>query len=80
MDEEFNNGDSSSSEIEDTQSGEKMIPESRFKEVYGQMKNLEREITTLKSKESGSGLTEEQQKELQAKEYLKSLLKETLSE
>ena len=71
--------DSSSSEGNE-EGEEKVIPESRFREVYGKMKNLEREITTLKEGKKEGTLTEEQSKELQAKQYLKGLLKETLEE
>lgn len=70
----------SSDESSTSESTEQMIPESRFKEVYGKMKDLEREIGTLKEGKREGTLTEDQQKELQAKEYLKGLLKETLSE
>lgn len=66
--------DSSSSEIDKT------VPETRFKEVYGKMKELEREIGTLRDTKKEGNLTENQSKELQAKEYLKGLLKETLEE
>lgn len=73
--------DSSTSEADErTFVSEKMIPESRFNEVYGKMKTLEREIGTLKEGKRDGTLTEDQQRELQAKEYLKGLLKETLSE
>lgn len=59
---------------------EQMIPQSRFKEVYGKMKELEREISGLREAKKEGGLSEEQTKELQAKTYLKNLLKETLAE
>lgn len=59
---------------------EKTIPYSRFREVNEKMKSLEAEINSLKSKKAEDGLTPEQQQELQAKQYLKNLLKETLDE
>jgi hypothetical protein len=57
------------------------VPIGRFEEVYGKMKDLEQEISSLKfqGKEKG-GLSAEQEKELAAKTYLKNLLKETLEE
>ena len=57
-----------------------MVPQEKFGQVYGQVKNLEREITDLKKGNSEGKLTPEQQKELEAKTYLKNLMKETLSE
>ena len=59
---------------------EQTVPIHRFQEVYGKMKSLEQDITALKNQGEKSGLSEEQRKELQAKEYLKGLLKETLAE
>lgn len=58
---------------------DKTVPYTRFKEVNEKMKAVEKEVESLKAKESG-GLTPEQQKELEAKTYLKNLLKETLKE
>lgn len=60
---------------------EKFVPYTRFKEVNDKFKTLEGEIAALKtqSKEDG-GLSPEQKKELEAKTYLKNLLKETLDE
>lgn len=79
--EEDNNSElSSAGESSPPQPSEKFVPESRFKEVYGQMKTLEREISSLKEQKQEGTLTEDQQKELQAKTYLKGLLKETLAE
>lgn len=78
---DLNNEETSSSSPESQgEQKERFIPESRFKEVYGTMKNLEREITSLKEVKAENNLSDEQQKELQAKEYLKNLLKETLDE
>ena len=59
---------------------DKFIPESRFNQVYGKMKNLEREITELKIQKKDGEFTPEQEKELKAKEYLKNLISETLTE
>lgn len=59
---------------------EKTVPYERFREVNQKMRDLETEISSLKTKSDTTGLSEEQQKELKAKEYLKSLLKETLTE
>lgn len=75
--------DSSSSEekVEEVvEKKEQFVPESRFKEVYGKMKDLEREIGTLREGKKEGTLTDDQQAELKAKEYLKGLLKETLAE
>ena len=59
---------------------EKSIPYSRFKEVNDDLKTLKQEIAGLKTQKSDGGLSPEQQKELDAKTYLKSLLTETLNE
>lgn len=67
--------ESSTSETE-----EKTVPYSRFKEVNDKMRGLERDISSLKAAKSAGELSEEQQKELKAKEYLKGLLKETIEE
>lgn len=65
-------GDSSPSENQET------VPIGRFKEVYGQKKELERKLA---EKEGQKGeATPDASKEVQAKTYLKSLLKETLAE
>ncbi len=80
LDEEILEESQSLDESSTSEASEKMIPESRFNEVYGKMKTLEREIGTLKEGKRDGTLSEDQQKELQAKEYLKGLLKETLSE
>lgn len=75
--------DSSTSDTgEDTSESDKSqtVPIGRFKEVYSKTKELEQQIQDLKGKESDKGLSQEEQKELQAKNYLKGLLKETLDE
>ena len=59
---------------------EKAVPYTRFKEVNDKMKTLEGEITALKTQKSDGGLSPEQKKELEAKTYLKNLLKETMDE
>lgn len=59
---------------------EKAVPYHRFQEVNTQLKTLEKEITALKEGKKEGTLSDEQQKELQAKTYLKGLLKETLEE
>lgn len=56
------------------------VPKERFDEVYGQMKELERTVKDLQTKSDRGETTPEQEKELQAKTYLKNLLKETLTE
>lgn len=75
-------GESSPPEKEekDEEKKEQFVPESRFKEVYGKMKELERDVSTLREGKKEGTLTEEQTAELKAKEYLKGLLKETLAE
>lgn len=72
--------DSSTSEAKVEEKKEQFVPESRFKEVYGKMKELERDLSTLREGKKEGTLTEDQQAELKAKEYLKGLLKETLAE
>lgn len=59
---------------------EKTVPYGRFKEVNEEKNRLEQEIASLKNQKRDGGLSPEQEKELQAKQYLKSLLKETLAE
>src|SRR3990167_2583262 len=60
---------------------EPMVPLHRFREVNEKLEKVENEIAGLKQqKETPGGLSEEQTKELQAKTYLKTLLKETLEE
>lgn len=57
------------------------VPYERFKEVNEQKNALETRIKELETKkETPGGLNDAQQKELEAKQYLKGLLKETLSE
>lgn len=59
---------------------EKSVPYSRFREVNEKMRSLEAEINSLKNQKAETGLTPEQQQELQAKQYLKNLLLETINE
>ena len=60
---------------------EPMVPLHRFREVNEKLEKVENEIADLKqAKASPGGLSDEQQKELQAKTYLTTLLKETLEE
>jgi hypothetical protein len=56
------------------------VPLSRFNEVYKSLKTTQEEIRELKEQKSQGDLSPDQEKELKAKEYLKGLLKETLSE
>lgn len=63
-----------------TPKADQTVPLSRFQEVYHKQKELEQEVSALKDQKKSEGLTPEQEKELQAKQYLKNLLKETLSE
>ena len=63
-----------------TPKADQTVPLSRFQEVYHKQKELEQEVSALKETKKAEGLTPEQEKELQAKQYLKNLLKETLSE
>lgn len=64
---------------ESSASEEKTVPYSRFKEVNEKAKEAEQEIQTLKSQTTGT-LTPEEQKEAQAKNFLKGLVKEQLKE
>jgi len=59
---------------------EKVVPYARFKDVNDKFRNLEQEISALKTKKEDGGLSTEQKKELEAKTYLKKLLSETLEE
>ena len=59
---------------------EKTVPYPRFQEVYRKQKELEQEIGTLKEQKKTEGLSPEQQKELEAKQYLKRLVVEALEE
>lgn len=59
---------------------EKTVPYSRFREVNEKMRDLETEIQSLKTQKAEDGLTPAQTQELQAKQYLKNLLKETIEE
>jgi len=54
---------------------EQTVPIGRFNEVYKKTKELEEKIGTLKT-DKGEQLTPEQQKEQQARNYLKGLIKE----
>lgn len=58
---------------------EKTVPYSRFKEVNEQKKTAEQERDSLK-KTTEPQLTPEQQKEKQAKDYLRGITKEVLAE
>jgi len=53
---------------------DKTVPYSRFKEVNEKAKNTEQELQALKS----GGMTPEQQKEKQARDFLKGLVREEL--
>lgn len=64
---------------EDTSTSEQTVPYSRFKEVNEKAKTTEQELQTLKSKQPEI-LTPEEQKEKQAKNFLKKLVKEQLEE
>ena len=60
---------------------EKTVPYERFHEVIEKTHELENQIKELKEqKATNKGISPEQEKELQAKTYLKNLLRETLSE
>lgn len=60
---------------------EKTVPYGRFKEINDKLRDSEREISVLKAQgKKEGGLTPEQEKELQAKTYLTTLLRETLEE
>lgn len=80
---DVNNGGDNSEETTDSSSEtktEQAVPYDRFKQVNDQKRELEERIQDLEKKDSTGSLTPEQQKELQAKTYLKSLLSETLEE
>ena len=58
----------------------KTVPLGRFQEVYKNLKEVTKEVEALKERQKEGATTPEQDKELQAKQYLKGLLKETLKE
>jgi len=58
---------------------DKTVPYERFKEVNDKLHEVGAKVAELEKKGS-SGLTPEQEKELQAKTYLKNLQKETFAE
>lgn len=64
--------------IEETSASEKTVPYSRFKEVNEEKNKTEQELQALKA--GKEVLTPEQQKENQAKTFLKKLVKEQLEE
>jgi len=57
---------------------EKTVPYSRFKEVNDGRKQLEERIKTLEEKKQDTGLTTDEKKELEAKQYLEKLVNETV--
>jgi len=60
---------------------EKTVPYSRFKEVISDKQKLEQQLQELQQKKENVGLTtEEEKKEKAAKDYLKTLTKEVISE
>jgi len=75
--EEFND-DVNGSSPEESQT----VPYERFKEVNDKVKSLTEEISTIKNQAETQpgGLTPKQKEEIEAKEYLKGLVKDTLSE
>lgn len=80
-----NDGSKKEGEGEGEGNGEqKFVPYSRFKEVNNKVKELENAINNTNNlqakKDEGKALTPEEQKDLNAKNYLKGLLKETLEE
>ena len=74
MEEDVNTEVEDSASEEDSSTEEKTVPYSRFKEINEQKKTAEQERDSLKQKEGV--LTPEQQKEKQAKDYLRGLIKE----
>lgn len=59
---------------------EKSVPYSRFKEVNDKMRDMEETVKALQDKKKEEGLSPEEEKELQAKQYLKKLTRETFEE
>jgi hypothetical protein len=59
---------------------EQTVPLKRFQEVYGEKKELESRIAELQTKKSDEGLSPEEKKELDAKQYLEKLINTTLDE
>ena len=57
---------------------DKTVPLERFNEVYGQLKDVRKEIDSLKTEKNKGGLTPDQEKELQAQEYLEKLIVKTI--
>lgn len=64
--------------------GEKSVPYARFKEVNDEVKGLKEKLENIEKlqtkQDGGKTLTPEEKKELDAKTYLKGLLKETMEE
>lgn len=79
MEEEKKGTSEEGTEEESSASGEeKTVPLERFNEVYGQLKDVRKEIESLKTEKKAGGLSPEQEKELQAQEYLEKLIVKTL--
>ena len=73
-------GDNSSGEDSSASAKSQTVPLSRFNEIYKELKQTKDDITALKNQKQEGSLSPEQTKELQAKQYLKGLLEETLTE
>lgn len=73
-------GELETPEEESSTPEERTVPYERFKEVNSKLHQTEAEVQSLKTQKRDEGLTPEQEKELQAKTYLKNLLKETITD
>lgn len=63
-----------------TDKADKSVPYARFKEVNDQLKEMKSRIDSLQTKEDKGSITPEEKKELDAKNYLKNLFKEVMTE
>lgn len=77
--EETSTEETSTEESSASEEDKKTVPLERFNEVYGQLKDVKKEIESLKTKEAKTGLNPEEEKELKAQEYLQGLIEKTLS-
>src|SRR3990167_9824496 len=61
-------------------SADKSVPYSRFKEVNDKMNSMKERIDSLQNTSKGRDLTPKEQEELNAKSYLRNMLKDVLTE
>ena len=69
-----------SEETSSDSSADKSVPYSRFKEVNDQLKSMKDRVDSLQTTSKGRDLTPKEQEELNAKTYLRNMLKDVLTE